>query len=119
MKPRKVPEKLKEKFECIKPIRGFEDYFVTKDKKIVSYKHERIKILSTWESNHSRRVVDLYKDGKANRRSVDKLWFDVWGDFKGYPSRIEQNMLEDYEDNPEVLKWIKENISPLVNRRDS
>ena len=119
MKPRKVPKELVEKYGDIKPIRGFLDYWITVDKEIISTKNSTPKKLSTWPSNHSARVVELYVDGEANRRSVDELYRNAYGDFKGYPSRIYQNMMDEYEGNEEVIQWVEENVAPLIQRRKS
>lgn len=116
MKPRKVPEKLKEEFGDIRPIRGFPDYWITSEKKIISTKGVEPRTLATWGSNNSRAVVELYKNSEAHRRSVDQLYYDAYGDFKGYPSAIYQDMMEEYEGNEEVEAWVEENIGPLVNR---
>ena len=107
-----VKNKGGETMEEIKRIEGFEDYGVTTDGKVISYKHKTPRVLAGFINKGGYTYVDLCKDNKTTRFGVHQLvakaYVDGWfeGAVVNHINGVKSN--NDYTN----LEWItqKENI---------
>ena len=57
----------------MKPIKGFEDYLITKEGVVYSRKNNKIKKISITTSHHNYQRVRLFKDGKVHNFQLHRL----------------------------------------------
>lgn len=109
-------EDILEDGEEFQEIRGFPDYYITSNKRIISTKQKSPRVMSTWSSNNSDMVVDLRKNNKYHRRSVIKIHKDHFGVYMTPPSVVYEYIMEYYPENEEVLGWADDVLEKEINR---
>lgn len=126
MKPREVPTEVYafvEDDEDVVCIRGFPDYYITSERRILSTKTCTVNELSTFTVTVNKTkydVIDLRKHNEQHRRSVDRLFTDHFDTYKAAPSHIEQYYVEnDYFGSPEIKEWVENELSKHIDRRGS
>lgn len=97
----------------IKPIEGYEGYFITDDGKVISHKFKKPRVMKGMISHNNYRYIDLCKNNHVARFAVHRLvgQYFVEGYFEGAViNHIDGNTLNNHYTN---LEWItqKENIN--------
>ena len=93
MKINKIIEqvKLKREIKKMKPIRGFEDYLISKSGKVYSLKSNKFLAIGN-NATGGYYYVDLYKDGKTYRKRIHIAVMDA------YAIKLDQNFEIDHID---------------------
>jgi len=103
--------------EEIKPIRGYNDYWISSKGRVISTKGRSPRILSTWANATSESLVELQKNGEISHLSTKKLRSDHYDDYMTPLSAVEDYLIDQYGDDPEILEWVDQELAPLIKRR--
>lgn len=109
--------------ERVRPIRGFPDYFITSDGRILSNKGRKPKNLATYHvttADTDYEVIDLYKNESQHRRSVDRLYDDHFGVAiqSNTAKMVEEYRNDGYYGSEEIKTWVENVLAKEINSRD-